>query len=1008
MPATGLLKCLTIAKVLFLVLQCARGATVVKYNVGGPAVAGFDSDPERFATSDSEIYVADGGISGIAASHRWTSTSTFAYEVPVKNGTYDVTLYWAEVYPNNDAVGKRIFHVAIEGVSVVNNLDVFKEVGFEKLLSKKFETVNVSDETLSVALTRGSAGHPMLSAFKIASSTNAEVIVAGSGKGDSEGKNTQGFDHQAHAVAGGPYVAQDFNNDKKVEITLDGSLSHSHWFDPETGKTGQIKKFEWRYEDKVISKEPNVSYSFPLGDSEVLLTVEDQAGDVATAVAKVLGKPGGAGGVYCYYYAADSADFKLSKGLEDGPRPSDAASSSTVEFPTVDSFPYFNKSKQKLWAARCVSKLTVPSTKTYKLSLSCLGDAMLYIDGNIVIDSSSSATKAEVSTKSASLAGGDHSFELIFYKRHDAAELVLTLDGDGGEGLLVYDTSSIVPVIRALSLNYVSPQGGGQVQIVGSGFFNDESVKIGDADAVFTKSSSSELVVGIPSQDQAGGENVTQVVVCNAAGCSNAKELTFSNNATHGIQFAQSFFKNQEGGQFGISQVSSAALGPDGKYYFGTLSGVVHQIEVDKDLNVISSCQSEAVGSGRVILGVAFNPTDRELKLYVSTSALYWGFGDNPMEQSWANGQIETFEPGCGCLCKKDIVISGLPVSNHDHSVNGLEFTDNGDLFILVGGSTNAGHNTPGNKLGGVDESPLSAACLFAKLSKGDSFDGAVTYDQYNDPGIANQVSGLDVSVYASGLRNPVDLVLTTDGLLFATDNGDNAGFGDKSMSCTTQEALSISSQDEVNLLVNGGYYGHPNRNRGRNDSSQCEYKAGAKPLVELESSSDGIIEYTSFAFDGGLKGDLLVSKYAVQGTGKLYRLARHKQNGSHFVETELAQFSGMSMTEGLHGEVVMPRVQQSHIAVLQPVYTPPKLVPFLLKVTPRRAMAGSAVFITGNNLSKGNNLSITFGNKPCLNLSIIDDGKARCVLPAGTGVVAVSASNTHGKSKAGVDFVFV
>jgi hypothetical protein len=31
-------------------------------------------------------------------------------------------------------------------------------------------------------------------------------------------------------------------------------------------------------------------------------------------------------------------------------------------------------------------------------------------------------------------------------------------------------------------------------------------------------------------------------------------------------------------------------------------------------------------------------------------------------------------------------VISGLPVSNHDHAVNGMDFGDHGEMYIMVGG----------------------------------------------------------------------------------------------------------------------------------------------------------------------------------------------------------------------------------------------------------------------------------------------------------------------------------
>jgi hypothetical protein len=40
-------------------------------------------------------------------------------------------------------------------------------------------------------------------------------------------------------------------------------------------------------------------------------------------------------------------------------------------------------------------------------------------------------------------------------------------------------------------------------------------------------------------------------------------------------------------------------------------------------------------------------------------------------------------------------VITGLPVSNHDHALNGIAFDDNGDLLISVGSMTNAGVAAP-------------------------------------------------------------------------------------------------------------------------------------------------------------------------------------------------------------------------------------------------------------------------------------------------------------------------
>lgn len=57
-------------------------------------------------------------------SERW---GNFSYSVPVVNGNYSVTLKFAEIY--FAAAGKRVFSVAINGRTVVSNLDIFAKVG---------------------------------------------------------------------------------------------------------------------------------------------------------------------------------------------------------------------------------------------------------------------------------------------------------------------------------------------------------------------------------------------------------------------------------------------------------------------------------------------------------------------------------------------------------------------------------------------------------------------------------------------------------------------------------------------------------------------------------------------------------------------------------------------------------------------------------------------------------------------------------------------------------------
>src|SRR6185503_10691903 len=174
---------------------------------------------------------------------------------------------------------------------------------------------------------------------------------------------------------------------------------------------------------------------------------------------------------------------------------------------------------------------------------------------------------------------------------------------------------------------------------------------------------------------------------------------------------------------------------------------------------------------------------------------------------------------------------------------------------------------------------PLSAAVLKARLSK-PGFNGTVSYvetvsglpnSDQRDGEIVDVAPGVDVEVYASGLRNAYGLVLTTKGHLYATDNGPNIGFGPASTGPHTQIADPYDD-DELNLVEWGNYYGSPNRNRGRYDSRQDIYYAGlhGPPSIPntlfqmiswLPPSSDGIDEYRANTFQGQMRGSLIAQK---------------------------------------------------------------------------------------------------------------------------------------------------
>jgi hypothetical protein len=97
--------------------------------------------PPYLSSSTGTTYSADdkysgGAINTTTASISGTSDPTlyqserygnFSYNIPVPNGNYAVTLKFDEIYYT--AAGKRVFSVALNGQTVISNLDIYSKVG---------------------------------------------------------------------------------------------------------------------------------------------------------------------------------------------------------------------------------------------------------------------------------------------------------------------------------------------------------------------------------------------------------------------------------------------------------------------------------------------------------------------------------------------------------------------------------------------------------------------------------------------------------------------------------------------------------------------------------------------------------------------------------------------------------------------------------------------------------------------------------------------------------------
>ena len=141
-------------------------------------------------------------------------------------------------------------------------------------------------------------------------------------------------------------------------------------------------------------------------------------------------------------------------------------------------------------------------------------------------------------------------------------------------------------------------------------------------------------------------------------------------------------------------------------------------IEFDESYGIVSSTTYSAVSglSNNDLIGLAFNPYDppSPIRIYVGHGEHYANGGTTPTSHSPYSGQISILE---GPNFDTPIpLVTGLPVSNHDHAINQIQFDNNGDLLISVGSMTNAGVLDAAH--GGLPESPLSAAIVKAHTSR--------------------------------------------------------------------------------------------------------------------------------------------------------------------------------------------------------------------------------------------------------------------------------------------------
>ncbi|MEO0984976.1 MAG: malectin domain-containing carbohydrate-binding protein [Cyanobacteria bacterium J06639_14] len=371
------------------------------------------------------------------------------------------------------------------------------------------------------------------------------------------------------------------------------------------------------------------------------------------------------------------------------------------------------------------------------------------------------------------------------------------------------------------------------------------------------------------------------------------------------INFTQiGSFNGVEGGSKVLTNPTSLQFGPDGRLYVAEQNGTINAFTILlENGEYIATAHEELLlpdGSGvvksiqnhnddgslsnqnnRQVTGLAVTGTEENPILYISSSDPR--IATNGEKNLDTNSGVVSQVTWTGSEWEAVDIIRGLPRSEENHSVNGMELSPDGTkLYLTVGGNTNNG--APSQFFSYTAEYALSGTVLEIDLDDINSrpvlIDNAPgqngrqyvydlpTLDDPTQPNVTDGVGedefGLDeagpwggndgfnqailpadapLRIFADGLRNHYDIELTEAGQLYTVDNGSNGNLGGNPIAvngeATNQPNNGGTGDPEpLFLLEDGGYYGHPAPVRSNQDLAWTVYDDTGNPDASVSPNT--------------------------------------------------------------------------------------------------------------------------------------------------------------------------